>query len=368
MDRKLLVAAVLVAAILPLGCASAEAKLQERYAEGLRPYSILGIEQAGLTVVWEQDLNLPASENESEIREVWLYRDALLASGDDGFLYSFDRLTGSPQWLVNLPLPPAHEPYLYDGVYYGVTGTRFFRINPAGALEIDGKFPISITAPFVTTGEYVYVPSGPGELHKLDIDKLSEVWPAPARTAGSIVTRPVVMGPYVVLGNSAGEIEAVDMVTSGRQARFRARDGITGVTVDENHIYAGSLDFYVYCISVNGTLRWKTIVGAPVSGAPMLSGDVLYVSVLGKGLKALDKQTGDLLWQNPGATQLIAAGGGNLFARGDEDELWVLDAENGRTRERLHVGSFDLVPINPFNDGLVYLVTREGRLVCLRAL
>lgn len=368
MERKLLLMAALVAVVLPAGCVSQEAKLQERYAEGLRPYNIVGLEKAGLTAVWEQNLNLDSYKDETALMNVWLYPATIIAAGDDGFLYAFDRLTGTPEWLVKLPVPFAHRPDLQDGVYYGISGSRLAMVDRAGMLNVNGKLPVSITAPIVSTGEYLYAASGAGNIYKLDLTKLREVWPSPTRTAGAIVHKPVVIGPYLVIGNTAGEVEAIDMVTSGRQARFKARAGISGVVVDSDYIYAGSVDFYVYCITVNGTLKWKTLVRAPVQDTPMLSRDVLYVTTMGKGLQALNKENGDIIWQTAGVTKLLSAGGGLLFAKSGDDELWVLDAKSGQTRDRVHIGQFDMTPQNDFNDGLVYLVTADGRLVCLRAL
>lgn len=368
MERKLLLVAALVAVMLTAGCVSQEAKLQERYAYGLRPYTIVDLEKAGLTAVWEQRVDLYYRGDDAALMNIWLYPTTLIAAGDDGFLYAFDRLTGAREWMVRLPSPFAHKPDLQDGVYYGITGNRLATIDMTGTLHVFGKVPVSISAPIVATGEYLYTVSGPGEVRKLDIAKLSEVWLSPTRTAGAIVHKPLVMGPYIIIGNTAGEVEAVDMVTSGRQAHFKARDYISGVAVENPHIYAGSADFYVYCITVNGSQKWKKLVQAPVQDAPMLSRDTLYVTTMGKGLLALNKENGDILWRNAGVTKLLSAGGGYLFAKGGDDELWILDAESGRTRDRVHIGQFDMTPQNGFNDGLVYLTTANGRLVCIRAL
>lgn len=372
MNRNLLLVAALVAAMLTGGCVSPEARLQQRYAEGLRPYTELGLERARFTRVWEQNLNLAAYDvrpaPKPRIRNVWLYEDTLLAAGSDGVIHAFDRRTGAVLWLVDLPTLPGHRPYQVDGAFYGVTGNRFFSISRTGALELGARFPFSLSAPLVATDEYVFAASGAGEVRKLSITTLGEIWPGPAAFAGAVVVEPVGMGPYLIVASTAGEIEALDMITSGRQTRFRARDSISGIAVDADHIYAGSRDYYTYCITPGGTVRWRTIIGAAVVGAPLLSGDALYVETLGRGATALTRGRGEILWQNPGATKILSSGGGYVFARSSQDELWLIDAESGETLQRLYIGDFDLMPRNTFDDGLVYLVTDQGRLVCLRAL
>jgi outer membrane protein assembly factor BamB len=366
MKSKLLLVALLAAVMLPAGCASAKAKLELRYEEGLRPFTLLGIERAGMTTVWEQHLS--SEMQVAKVRKAYLFENQILVSTEDDFLYAFDRKTGELAWIAALPLQLKFRPTFHNGLYYGVCGNRLVDINERGEVNIGPVMKMSPSAPLIIVGDYMYAAGSDGAIHKLDMARLSEVWPSVTESGGPIVAAPILLGPYVVYGNTVGEVAAVDIVTSGRQMNYRARYSIAGLATDEDYIYFGSTDFYAYCVSVNGTLRWKTIVQGPVAQAPVLSGDVVYVLPMGSGLHSLDKATGDILWKCKDAEMFLADGGGHVFVLGPDKELWLLDSEDGKTVERLEVSEFTVRPTSPYNDGLVYLISATGRIVCLRAL
>lgn len=366
MKARLLLVTLLAALITPVGCVSAREKLEARYAEGLRPFSVSGLEMANLEIVWEQDLT--DEKGKTKLKETYLLNDLLLVESDDEILYAYNRHTGDLAWLARLPVGLKFEPTAFDGKLYCTCGSRLIIINEKGIVTIGPKFPVSVSAPFAMTGEYIYAAASGGVIHKLAIDDLTDAWTSPAKTAGPVLNRIELMGPYIVFGSTAGEIVAIDIVTSGRQANFRARDSVTGgVAIDDAYIYAGSADFYVYSITVNGTLRWKQVVGGPVFQAPVLSGDYLYATVMGGGIQALTKQEGKILWKNYGAIRFLSDGGGDVFAMANQKELWVLDAGTGEVEARLDVAEFNIIPTNKSNDGLVYLVSKDGRIVVLRS-
>ncbi len=367
MRWKALLLAVVAAMTFGLGCTSAKAKAEERYAAGLRRFSLAGLEKARMTIVWE--VNLPTEETKSEIRDLYIGKDLIIVAESNGFLSALSRYTGNITRMTQLPVPFKFAPTLFEERIYGVSGHRLVAVNTQGDVDIGSIFRMSASAPLIVTSNFLYVPGSDGGIHKLTVDDLSEVWPTPSKGAGVILSRCHVLGDYIIYGDTAGEIGAVDMVTGGKYMTFKARAGIPGgVVIDEDFIYAGSTDFYVYSLTLNGTLRWKTIVGGQVPKAPVLSGDVLYIGALGAGVQQLDKKSGEVLWQNPGAESFLSNGGGYVFATGPQQELWLIDASNGDTLERLHISEFDILPVNTFNDGLVYLASRSGRIICLRAL
>ncbi|MHC4713764.1 MAG: outer membrane protein assembly factor BamB family protein [Planctomycetota bacterium] len=367
MRGKALLVAIIAAMTLGVGCTSAKAKAEERYAAGLRRFSLAGLEKARMTIVWE--VNLPTEETKSEIHDLYIGKDLIVVAESNGFLSALSRYTGNFTRMTQLPRPFKFAPTLFEDRIYGICGHRLVTVDTQGKVDAGPILKMSPSAPLIVTSNYLFAPGSDGGIHKLTIDTANEVWPTPSKSAGVVVSRCYVLGDYIIYGNTAGEIAAVDMITGGRYMHYKARAGIPGgVVIDEDFIYAGSNDFYVYSLTLHGTLRWRKIVGGQVPKTPVLSGDVLYIAALGAGVQQLDKKDGKILWRNPGAESFLSDGGGYVFATGPEQELWLIDASNGDTLERLHIAEFDILPVNTFNDGLVYLANRSGRIVCLRAL
>ncbi|MCD6405370.1 MAG: PQQ-binding-like beta-propeller repeat protein [Planctomycetes bacterium] len=366
MKARLLLVALVGALVLPTGCASAKSKLEGRYEQGLRPFTHSGLEDAGIAVAWEQTLSSKQDKIKVEVSAAYLYKDIILVADTDNTLYAFDRQTGQKAWIALLPRPLKFEPTLFGGTLYCVCGKRLVTIDENGHMEMGPEFGVSLSAPPLMTEDAVYVAGSEGEFHRLDREKLSDMWITPARYSGVVLRRPVLLGSYVLVGNTAGDILGFDVITGGRAVELETRGPVSGgVSTDEDSIYAGSADFHVYALTGHNTLKWKTIVPGQVIRPPVIYGYLLYVDALGGGVLALDKKEGNIVWKNSGAVRFLAADKENVYAEGPHKELWVLDAGTGKTGERLEIGAFTFLLESTFNDGLVYLVSEDGRITCL---
>jgi outer membrane protein assembly factor BamB len=350
---------------MPTGCASARTKIEVDNEQTPHPMTMQGLERAGMAEVWSHNLSVETSVH---VSNVYLYENQVLVTTLDNFVYAFDRISGQFLWVGDVPQALRAKPTLYEKNYYGISGSRLVVIDQKGRAKIGAAFRQSTSAPFIVVGGYIYAPGSDGSIHKLDIDLLADVWLKMVDSKGAIVTEPVLMNPYLVYGDTDGMVSAIDIVTGRRHLSYKARDGISGVVVDESNIFFASSDYYAYSITLNGTLRWKQIVRGPVMDAPILAGDVLYVVPQGIGIHALDKNDGSILWENAEAGTIISEGGGRIFAKGDNQELLILDSGDGKILRRLDISDFGKLPVNDFGDGLVYLVSSSGRIVCLRAL
>lgn len=367
MKTRALLLAVVAAVVLPTGCVSAKDRLEARYAEGLRPFSRAALEEAGLTLAWSRSLSVPEEKIKVRLNHVYLYDDLILVTDRDNVVYAFDRRTGEKAWITLLPLAFKFPPTLDDGVFYGQCGKRMISIDKNGNVTTGPEFSISLSSGFVVEGDYIFAPCSDGGLYKLDRQKLRPIWPAPARTSGAILGRPISFGSYVVIGTTNNEIIGIDKITSGRLINYKTRGPVTsGVTADVDAVFAGSSDFHVYCVTENNTLRWKRIVQAQVTRSPILAGDTLYVDTLGAGVFALDKRTGDVVWRNSSAEKILANDAGSVLVEGPRKELWVLDAADGEEKERLDLSEYDMFARSRFADGMAYLVSEDGDIACVK--
>jgi len=92
---------------------------------------------------------------------------------------------------------------------------------------------------------------------------------------------------------------STENVTGLEKWRFRCDGVIDGMVIDnENIIYFGDKDAYVYALYPNGTLKWKYKTDMWITSTPALAEDnILYVGSWDDYLYALNSTTGILKWR-----------------------------------------------------------------------
>jgi outer membrane protein assembly factor BamB len=124
----------------------------------------------------------------------------------------------------------------------------------------------------------------------------------------------------------------------------------------------------------SGRQLWSRMVGSDIIyGAPVVEGEVVYVSVAGFAghgrLHALDRRTGTRLWTAPTGDfnrSTPALADGVLYVGSDGSGLWAIDAKTGALRWRqAAVGAVRTSPA--VANGVVYLGAEDGRLYALDA-
>ena len=181
---------------------------------------------------------------------------AVLFGCDDGRLYSLDQRTGKPRWDYDLG----------DGLVP--------RVLPHQVIENSGDFDFDSGSPTpVVAGGVVYVGSGDGGLHAVDLGSGRRLWRADA--GGKIRSTAIVTADQVIVGTWAGLVRAFDRKT--------------------------------------GEPRWQSGNIGPIVTAPVLIGDRVVVGSRYGVLLSLDVATG---------------------ARGWLQQLWGSSAESEATRGR----------------------------------
>jgi polyvinyl alcohol dehydrogenase (cytochrome) len=173
--------------------------------------------------------------------------------------------------------------------------------------------------------QHRFQPAAMAELAAADVPRLKLKWafgfPGTTRAAA----QPALMGGALFVGSQSGKVYALDARTGCSHWVFDAGAGVrTAITIgasgDGWSAYFGDLRGNAYAIdAVSGQLRWKTHVerhrAAIITGAPALSGGMLYVPVSSfeeasgaspsypccsfrGSVVALDAASGKILWQS----------------------------------------------------------------------
>jgi len=211
-------------------------------------------------------------------------------------------------------------------------------------------------------------------------------------TPRRLVAQPVVAeGKYFAL-NSVGEVVALNADTGGTLWRVDVMpkeegegDVGGGIGYSNGTLYVATGGAEVLALSPgDGKILWRAEIGAPVRGAPTISGNRIYVVTTENELIALDAQKkGERLWNFSGVAETTGIlGAANPAIEGNivvvpqsSGEIVALRVENGRQlwTERL-AAARQINPITNIADitarpvidrGMVIAVSNAGRLAAL---
>lgn len=155
-----------------------------------------------------------------------------------------------------------------------------------------------------------------------------------------------------------------------------------GLASDEHQIYATTAQGYVTALQAeDGKVIWNKILDLPIRSAPLVTENNIIVMTAGSQLYALDKQTGDIIWQHRGiqetasllGTVTPAYSNGLIVAAYPSGEVYALQANDGKVAwsdslllpERTSaLGTFSGVSGMPvIKDDAVFTVSSNGLLI-----
>ncbi len=241
-----------------------------------------------------------------------------------GYVFAMDsqsRVTahlqdGSPVWSVSL-VPPSEEieetaggGLAYDdGTLYVTTG--FGRLHAlrasTGELFWSQKFsaPASF-APMVVNG-LVFVVTQDGQAWAVETrnGRLRQNWQSvPTATGAAAGSTPAARDDIAVIPYPSGEVQAVGIDDGGL---------IWSTTVGGSRGASGRSSF------------------RPITSAPVIDGDTVYVANLAGKMAAIDITTGEVLWTAAeGSSSPVWPASGSVFVVSDAGELVRLDGATGK--------------------------------------
>jgi len=223
------------------------------------------------------------------------------------------------------------------------------------------------------------------------------------RTAGFVLSTPVVADGTVYFGSSDHSFYALDAQSGALKWKFATHGRVTSsAAVGGGRVYFGSYDSSFYALdAASGTLAWKFATqgerrfsarhlhGAEPAAevmpdpfdvylsSPALAGGAVYFGSGDGNVYALDAQSGALRWKFPTGNVVHASpavANGTVYVGSWDSYFYALDAANGRQRWRFKTGE-DPATNNQVGiqssaavaDALVYFGCRDSHLSALDA-
>lgn len=198
--------------------------------------------------------------------------------------------------------------------------------------------------------------------------------PATPTLAGGKLFTIAASGPYLQARDAAsGKLLWSALACVGPSDSCESIASIFGpLAAGDGAVYATTYVGGMMAFDANtGRKRWSRSVGGGyvIDSAPVVEGDVVYISVHDSRLYALNRHTGATLWSAPTgdynhATPALADG--VLYVGSDGNGLRAIDAKTGA--KRWEQGAVGVVRTSPaVANGVVYLGAGDGRLYALHA-
>jgi outer membrane protein assembly factor BamB len=347
--------------------------MQNSFAAGSNSRPLVApelLKHAKLKVLWENELPIKKNEN---LDRLLLLDNRLYAISNRNYLVYLNKKNG--KIIFGRTIAPADFPTAklkpYDDELLSVDGSRLIQIDAQSGTErkqMDAGFRIS--CPAARNSTYIYLAGIDNRLHVFrakDRVKTFEV----AAENDSLITSILAEENFVIFGTAAGNIISIAPDTPQRLWQFDASKAIAGPIVkDGMSLFFASKDTNVYRVDIVGIperkrLAWKYQTAAVLDKAPRVTQGIVYQHVHGKGLSAINKATGALLWSVTGGIDLLAESRNRAYVITNTGTLVVMDNVKAK---KLYSANFAEVSKYASNitDDIIYIADNRGRIACLQ--
>lgn len=129
--------------------------------------------------------------------------------------------------------------------------------------------------------------------------------------------------------------------------------------------YIASQDSNLYAVKIpNGSVKWRFTTGTPIIRKPAVTDEDVYITTDRGGMRRLNLDNGQAIWQNQTADRFLAVNPKIVYATDRAGRMLLLDRAHGT-----QVGVYDardfVVPIANDLTDRVYLAAHDGLLICL---
>ncbi len=323
------------------------------------------LEQAQLKILWDNEL--PIKKGESLERLVML-DERIYALSNRNYMFVLDRQEG--KMVSGKSVAPAGLPVgqmeLYGDKLISIVGDSFVEFDTQTYAVRSAYYPkFGMVCPAARNSSYFYLAGVDKRVHAFRSDDKVQVFEAAAGN-DSMITSVIADENFVIFSTNAGNLISITPDGPVKLWQFDAGGGIVGPVIrDGNSLFFACEDTCIYMVNtLKGNLIWKYQTNAVLDKAPLLTQDVVYQRAGYKGLAAIDKKSGKLLWQLAEGADLLAEAGERVYVITKVKTLAVMDSRKG---EKLYSVNFAQVSRYAANtmDSKIYIADESGRVACI---
>jgi len=327
------------------------------------------LKQAGLEILWENELPIKKGER---LEKLFILGERIYTLSDRNYIISLDRQKGNI--IFSRPIAPTGVPVgaleLYEDELIFMMGSTLIEIDAKSGEERGTKrIEYGIECPVARNSSHFYLGGADRRLHVLREKDRVQVFEVAAEN-DSMITSIVADEDFVVFATDAGNVISMAPDEPRRLWQFDAGAAIAGPIVrDGMSLFFASKDTNVYRVDIVGPITrklvWKQQMPGVLEKAPFVTEEVVYQYARGKGLTAIDKESGKLIWSLPEGVELLADADGKACVVTKGRTLVVMDNVEAR---KLYSVNFARVSRYAANaaDSRIYIGDENGRVACLQ--
>lgn len=349
---------------------------QRPSAVGSPLVSEAALQQAGFIKFWEAKVPLVV---EDTIRDAYLVDEALYVVSTGGSIFSLKADVGLLRWGAKLTeadyhiYPPAH---LSEGdgagpVIIPTTTAVFIYDRFSGDLKSRFKPEFAIGSAAVGIGNNLFMGGADGKFYSLRFDSRYPERPIKrweVLAGGPVTATPVLYDRDTLLFASQGG-KVFSCLAGDKTLRwsFRTEGAINGdPAVDDSGVYVASTDRSLYKLHGGiGKVLWRARFPRPLTEGPVVVAQTVYQFCPDQGLTVLDAMSGHEKWRLEDGRTLAAHSPNGDVVFSTSNLLRVVHHENGEVLATVEAPSV-FKAVSNSRDGSVYLLGRDGRVLCTR--
>ena len=323
------------------------------------------LKEAGLEILWDTELPIRYGE---KLKSLQVAGGRVYGLSSRNYLMSLDRKTGKnvfSKYTEGRGIPVG-EMVVYEDMLMSVVGTRLVEMSEKTGEKLRvARIKYGIVCPPARNKDYLYLSGIDHRLHILKQSNRVKVFEVSADN-GSLINSIVATNDFVVFGTDAGNVIRMQPDKAERLWQFDAAGGIAErLVMDGPALFFASKDTNVYRIDLkHGKLGWKYQVAGIPEKSPRVTEKAVYQYIGKKGVTAIDKGRGSLLWTVPDGLELLAEASGNAYVITKNKTVVVMD---NATAKMQYLIPFDAVSCYAFNtvDSKIYVGDDRGRIACI---
>jgi len=329
------------------------------------------LKHAKLKMLWDNELPIKKNEN---LDRLLLFDNRLYAVSDRNFVVSLNQKNG--EIIFGKNIEPAGLPItgakLYDNeLMYVSSNSKLVQINAQSGIVLNTTdIGFSVSCPVARNSLYFYLAGTDDRLHAINAANKVQTFEVAAENE-SMITSVSADESSVIFATAAGNIICIAPDLPRRLWQFDASKAIAGPIIrDGMSLFFASRDTNVYRVDMFGLperkqLIWKYQTAAVLEDSPIVTQGIVYQHVKGKGLTAINKNTGSALWQVPGGVDLLTEAGNKAYVITNTRTLVVMDNVSSKKLYTVNLTGITKHTSN-ITDDKIYIADNLGRIACLQ--
>ena len=327
------------------------------------------LKQAGLEILWENELPIKKGER---LEKLFILGERIYALSDRNYMISLDRGKGNiifSRLFAEVGIPVGALKLHGDEIIFTVGRTLIEVDVRSGTERRTKQMEFGIGCPVARNSEHFYLGGSDRRLHVLREKNWVEVFEVAAEN-NSMITSIIAGEDFVVFATDAGNVIGIAPDKPRRLWQFDAGAAVAGPVVrDGRSLFFASKDTNVYRVDIAGAnarrLVWKYQMPGILEGPPTVTGKVIYQYALGKGLTAIDKESGKPIWSLPEGVELLMEAEGKAYVITEDRTLVVMDNVEAKKLYSVNFSHVSKYAGNAAN-ARIYIGDENGRVVCLQ--